>query len=105
MSTTLPARPDQRPPAGELLTFTTFNDISLWVTYRVDDGELIVEHVWINGAWVDACALFGEAQYLAWCTATEADLYADACVMAEAIMETLPAFEASLLRAEMRRAA
>lgn len=105
MATTPPARPEQRPPAGELLTYTVFQDIGLWVTYRVDDDQIVLEHGWINGKWVSLYDLLGEAQYLAWCNATEADLYADAESLAECVIESLPRFEASLARAEMRRAA
>jgi len=105
MATTLPAKPDQRPSEGELLTYTTFCDIGLWLSYTVDDGQVIVEKAWINGEWVDAYALFGEPQYLAWCNAAQADIEADARSLAECVIEALPRFDAALARAEMRRAA
>lgn len=92
MATTLPAKPDQRPPEGELLTYTTFCDIGLWLSYTVDDGQVIVEKAWINGAWIDAYALFGEPQYLAWCNATKADLYADAEALARDVAEDAAVF-------------
>ena len=99
MATTSTPRPDQRPPQGEQLTYTVFDEIGLWCTYVADEDGIELRHVWINGQWLNAFQLFGNAQYDAWCNAVECDLVGDAEALAAEVLAELPRLDAAVARA------
>lgn len=99
-TTTNTPAPKAKP--GERMTFAEFDGVSLWCSYTLDDLQVILSSVWVNGEWVDALALFGNEQLENWATAVEVAVHEDADALAADVMEFMPAFEGSLARAAMR---
>ena len=105
MGTILNSAAAPTPPAGELLTFAAVDGIGLWCSYLVDDNLVGLSHAWINGQWVTALALFGHGEHFGrWFDAVEAAAVGEAVARAAEVAESLPAFDAALVRAETRAA-
>lgn len=81
--------PGMHAPAGTQITFADFDGVSLWCTYKLEDDEVGLFHVWINGEWVDALRLFGIEQFASWENAVDLAVRGAAEALGIEVMEEI----------------